>query len=102
MSEDRDTADARLLLHAALDGELDAASLVALERKIAASPQLAAEFESLQTLLRVQRLSVGTHRSHVDWNHLSNLRKKHDSITRMITWLNDCLDSQQPVWQRDA
>ena len=62
----------------------------------------AAEFESLQTLLRVQRLSVGTHRSHVDWNHLSNLRKKHDSITRMITWLNDCLDSQQPVWQRDA
>ena len=55
MSEDRDTADARLLLHAALDGELDAASLVALERKIAASPQLAAEFESLKALRSVMR-----------------------------------------------
>ena len=60
----------------------------------------AAEFESLQTLLKVQRLSVGTHRSHVDWNHLSTLRKKHDNIARMIAWLNDCLDKQQPAWLR--
>jgi len=60
----------------------------------------AAEFESLQTLLKVQRISVATHRTHVDWNHLSMLRKKHENISKLISWLNDSLDKRQPSWVR--
>jgi hypothetical protein len=58
----------------------------------------AAEFESLQAMLKVQRISVGSARTHLDWQHLSILRKKHHGIQRMLRWLSDCLDDSKPVW----
>jgi anti-sigma factor RsiW len=42
--------DPTLLLHAALDGELDAAGMVAMERRLAADPALAAEYARLAAL----------------------------------------------------
>lgn len=54
------------------------------------------EFESLQTLLKIQRISAATHRPHVDWPHLVTLRQKHAGIVKMIAWLNECLDKGQP------
>lgn len=58
----------------------------------------AAEFESLQAMLKVQRISVGSARSHLDWQHLSILKKKHHGIERMLKWLSDCLENRKPVW----
>ncbi len=58
----------------------------------------AAEFESLQTLLKVQRISVGSRRSHLDWQHMAALKSKHESVSRMLTWLNGCLENRKPVW----
>jgi hypothetical protein len=57
----------------------------------------AAEFESLQATLRIQRISSGTHRPQIDWHHLSVLRKKHDGLASMLSWLSDCLEKRQPV-----
>lgn len=57
----------------------------------------AAEFESLQNILKIQRISVATHRPQLDWPHLSAMRKKHESIANMLSWLNDCLEKRQPV-----
>jgi hypothetical protein len=57
------------------------------------------EFESLQTLLKVQRLSVGTTRPHLDWQHLAAMKKKHECLAGMLSWLNDCLETRQPVWR---
>jgi len=42
--------DPTLLLHAALDGELDAAGMIAIERRLAADPVLAAEYARLVAL----------------------------------------------------
>ena len=42
--------DPTLLLHAALDGELDAAGMIAIERQLAADPALAAEYARLTAL----------------------------------------------------
>ena len=42
--------DPTLLLHAALDGELDAAGMIAIERQLAADPALAAEYARLVAL----------------------------------------------------
>jgi anti-sigma factor RsiW len=42
--------DPRLLLHAALDGELDAAGMMAVEARLAADPALAAEYARLVAL----------------------------------------------------
>ncbi len=47
----------RLKLHAALDGELDAANALALERELAADPALAAEYHAL----RAMRAAVRRH-----------------------------------------
>lgn len=58
----------------------------------------AAEFESLQTLLKVQRISVGSRRSHLDWQHLSTLKRKHERLSDMLSWLNGCLENRKPVW----
>lgn len=57
----------------------------------------AAEFESLQANLKIQRISSGTHRPQIDWLHLSALRKKHDGVASMLSWLNECLENRQPV-----
>ena len=57
------------------------------------------EFESLQTLLTVQRISVGTSRPHLDWQSLSTMKKKHESVAEMLGWLNDCLEQGKPSWR---
>jgi len=58
----------------------------------------AAEFESLQAMLKPQRIAVGTARPHLDWKHLSNLKKKNDGIQHMLDWLHISLESRQPAW----
>ncbi len=45
-----DRTDAYLLMQAALDGELDAAGMLAFERRLAADPDLGAEYERLMAL----------------------------------------------------
>jgi len=57
----------------------------------------AAEFESLQAILKIQRIASGTHRPQIDWQHLSVLRKKHEGLAAMLSWLSDCLERRQPV-----
>ena len=47
--------DPRLLLNAALDGELDAAGMVEIEAKLAADPALAAEYRRLAALRETMR-----------------------------------------------
>jgi anti-sigma factor RsiW len=47
--------DPTLLMHAYLDGELDPANALAIERRIAADPALAAECERIRTLQRSLR-----------------------------------------------
>jgi anti-sigma factor RsiW len=52
-SADRD--DRRLLLHAALDDELDAAKMIDVERMLAADPELSAEYARLKALREAVR-----------------------------------------------
>jgi anti-sigma factor RsiW len=47
--------DSALLLHAYLDGELDPAGALAIERRIAADPALAAEYKRIEALQRLVR-----------------------------------------------
>lgn len=47
--------DSTLLLHAYLDGELDPANALAVERRIAADPAFAADYERIATLQRLMR-----------------------------------------------
>jgi anti-sigma factor RsiW len=54
---DPDRDDRLLLLHAALDGELDAAGVIDMERKLAADADLAAEYARLAALRR----AIGAH-----------------------------------------
>ena len=57
----------------------------------------AAEFEAVQALLHVQRLTTGTQRSTLDWNTMSSLKKKHISVGELVKWLSDCLDRRVPL-----
>ncbi|MCE9518884.1 MAG: hypothetical protein K8R87_04895, partial [Verrucomicrobia bacterium] len=57
----------------------------------------AAEFESLQSSLKIQRIASSTHRPQIDWQHLSVLRKKHEGLASMLSWLSECLENRQPV-----
>lgn len=57
----------------------------------------AAEFEAVQALLHIQRLTSATQRSNLDWNTLSSLKKKHISVGELVKWLSDCLDRRVPV-----
>jgi anti-sigma factor RsiW len=50
-----DEKDLRLLLNAALDGELDAAGMIDIEAKLAADPALAAEYRRLAALREAMR-----------------------------------------------
>jgi anti-sigma factor RsiW len=50
-----DREDRLLLLHAALDGELDAAGAIEMERMLAADPELAAEYARLAALRKAVR-----------------------------------------------
>ena len=58
MTNDNPAADARLLIHALVDGELDPAHALEVERKIAADPALAAERARLLALQRALREKV--------------------------------------------
>jgi len=58
MTNDNPAADDRLLIHALVDGELDPAHALEVERKIAADPALAAERAHLLALRRVLREKV--------------------------------------------
>jgi anti-sigma factor RsiW len=51
-----DREDRRLLLHAALDGELDAAGAIEMERALATDPELAADDERLTALRQTVRV----------------------------------------------
>ena len=56
----------------------------------------AAQFESLENMLKIQPITVGTHRPALDWPQLSRLRK-HEAINAMLAWLNECLEQRQPA-----
>jgi len=56
----------------------------------------ASEFESLQNILKLQRISAATHRAQLDWPQLSALRRKHDCIATMLEWLDSCLEKGRP------
>lgn len=56
-----------------------------------------AEFETLQNMLKIQRISAATHRAQLDWPQLSALRRKHDCIAGMLEWLDGCLESGRPT-----
>ena len=53
--DELDHEDRLLLLHAALDGELDAAGAIEMERMLAADPELAAEYARLTALRKAVR-----------------------------------------------
>jgi hypothetical protein len=58
----------------------------------------AAEFEAVQNLLRIQKITLPTPRHNIDWPALNALRKKHDSVADLVRWLSDCLAKRQPEW----
>jgi len=58
-TNDNNPPDERLLVHALVDGELDPASALRLERQIAADPALAAERARAEALRRALREKVG-------------------------------------------
>jgi hypothetical protein len=57
----------------------------------------ASEFEAVQALLRVQRITTSAQRPTLDWQTLSQLRKKHGSVNDLVRWLCDCLDRRLPL-----
>jgi hypothetical protein len=56
-----------------------------------------AEFETLQTMLKIQRISAAAHRPQLDWQQLTALRRKHESIAAMLAWLDECLEKGRPA-----
>lgn len=56
----------------------------------------AAEFESVQSKLRVQRLTAPQLRARMDWQSLSALRKKHPAIEELVAWLSASLSAGRP------
>ena len=57
----------------------------------------AAEFEAVQALLHVQRLTTSVQRTTLDWSTLTSLKKKHISVGELVKWLSDCLDRRVPL-----
>ncbi|MCB1208652.1 MAG: hypothetical protein KDK97_04955, partial [Verrucomicrobiales bacterium] len=58
----------------------------------------ATEFEAVQNILHLQKISIPAPRSAINWQTLSHLRKKHEPVSDMVGWLADCLASRQPDW----
>jgi hypothetical protein len=56
-----------------------------------------AEFETLQTMLKIQRISAAAHRPQLEWQQLTALRRKHESVAALLEWLDDCLEKGQPA-----
>jgi hypothetical protein len=57
----------------------------------------AAEFEAVQSVLRVQRVTTANVRPALDWATLSSLRKKHPSVGELVRWLSECLERRLPL-----
>ncbi len=57
------------------------------------------QFEKVQEKLRPQRLTIAATRQRIDWQVLSSLRKKHESLGSMVRWLSQCLNRMQPEWK---
>jgi hypothetical protein len=54
------------------------------------------QFERVQEKMRPQRITIASPRHRIDWQTLSALRKKHESVANMVRWLSDCLERGQP------
>jgi uncharacterized protein len=54
------------------------------------------EFDTLHSMLKIQRISASAHRAQLDWPQLSALRRKHDCIARLLDWLDECLEKGRP------
>jgi hypothetical protein len=54
------------------------------------------QFEKVQEKMRPQRITIAAPRQRIDWQALSSLRKKHDTISDMVRWLRECLEKRQP------
>jgi hypothetical protein len=57
------------------------------------------QFEKVQEKLRPQRITIAAPRQRIDWQALSSLRKKHESVEGMVRWLSECLGRGQPDWK---
>lgn len=54
------------------------------------------QFERVQEKMRPQRITIASPRQRIDWQTLSSLRKKHESVASMVRWLSECLGRGQP------
>lgn len=57
----------------------------------------ASEFEAVQAMMRVSRITTAAQRPTLDWQVLSQLRKKHVIVSDLVRWLCDCLDRRMPL-----
>lgn len=57
----------------------------------------AAEFEAVQAMLRLQRITSPAQRPTLDWTTLSQLRKKNPCVTELVRWLSECLERRMPL-----
>lgn len=57
----------------------------------------AASFEAVHSQLHIQKITVPTRRSVLDWSVLSSLRKKHECVAELVKWLGECLKQRGPV-----
>jgi hypothetical protein len=76
---------------------LDQASLDELPDGESIVGMTASEFEAVQAMLRLQRLTTSAQRPTLNWSALSQLRKKHASIAELVRWLSDCLERRMPL-----
>lgn len=74
----RDDHDPRHLMMAALDGELEAREMSELEQRIAADPELEAEWKQLQNLKELTQMTTLKTPSDQQWDHY-----KHSVIHRI-------------------
>lgn len=57
----------------------------------------AGEFEAVQGVLHMQRITTPAQRSTLDWVTLASLRKKHPAVSELVRWLNECLEKRLPL-----
>ncbi len=71
-----------------LDGLPDAESILGMT---------ASEFEAVQTMLTIHRLTAAAQRPTLDWSTLAQLRKKYPNVSELVKWLSDCLERRMPL-----
>ena len=72
----------------ALDGLPDAESILGMT---------ASEFEAVQTMLTIHRLTAPAQRPTLDWSTLAQLRKKYPHVSELVKWLSECLERRMPL-----